>query len=278
MEADAVARATRPGTTSGIAAQLHELGLPAGATVIVHSSLSRLGWVAGGAHTVVLALLRAVGPGGTLVMPTHSRHLTEPADWGNPPVPQSWWEIIREETPAYDPRVTPTRYMGGVVECFRAFPGVLRSAHPTVSFAAHGPLAERITAGHRLDDGLGEDSPLARLYEADAWVLLLGVGHDNNTSLHLAEYRADAPKRYLRQGSPVLVDGERSWVTYRELADDTSLFEALGKDFAEITGAERRGPVGAGTGRLMPQRDIVDFGTRWLTQRAAHASPPDEAR
>lgn len=271
MEAEAVARAQRPATVEGLAAQLRELGLPEGATVVVHSSLSRLGWVAGGAQAVVLALLSALGPHGTLVMPTHSRHLTEPSDWGNPPVPADWWPVIRAETPAFDPAITPSSWMGVIVECFRSFPGVRRSAHPTVSFAALGPLAARITEGHGLDDGLGERSPLARLYDADAWVLLLGVGHDNNTSLHLAEYRADAPKRYLAQGSPVLVDGERRWVTYRELADDTSLFAALGKDFAEVTGGERAGVVGAGTGRLMRQRDLVDFGARWLTQRAANA-------
>lgn len=277
VEADAVARASRPGTVTEMVRQLHDLGLPPGATVITHSSLSRLGWVAGGAHAVVLALLRALGPHGTLVMPTHSRHLTDPADWGNPPVPEDWWPVIRAETPPYDPRTTPTGYMGAVVECFRSFPGVLRSAHPTVSFAAHGPLARRIVDGHELDDGLGEGSPLARLYEADAWVLLLGVDHDNNTSLHLAEYRADAPKRYLRQGSPMLVDGERRWVTYRELADDTSLFLPLARDFAEITGGERTGRVAAGTARLMRQRELVDFGTRWLTQRAANR-PPAAAR
>ncbi|WP_433056508.1 aminoglycoside N(3)-acetyltransferase [Dactylosporangium sp. CS-033363] len=271
MEADAVARTTRPGTTSTIAAQVRALGLPAGATVVTHSSLSRLGWVAGGAHAVVLALLEAIGPDGTLVMPTHTRHLTEPSDWGNPPVPESWWATIRAETPAFDPRTSPPGYMGAIVDCFRTFPGVLRSAHPTVSFAALGPRAERVTAGHELDDGLGEGSPLARLYELDAWVLLLGVGHDNNTSLHLAEYRADGPKRYERQGSPVLVDGERRWVTYRELAGDTSLFEPLGKDFAEITGGELTGPVGAGTGRLMRQRRLVDFGVHWLSLRAANA-------
>ena len=77
-------RAAVPGTVRGMVAQLATLGLPAGATVIVHASLSRLGWVAGGAQAVVTALLEAVGPAGTLVMPTHSRQLTEPSDWGNP--------------------------------------------------------------------------------------------------------------------------------------------------------------------------------------------------
>jgi aminoglycoside 3-N-acetyltransferase len=280
VERDAVARAAVPGTVRGMVGQLATLGLPAGATVIVHASLSRLGWVAGGAQAVVTALLQAIGPDGTLVMPTHSRQLTEPSDWGNPAVPQSWWEAIRAETPAFDPRTTPTYFMGAVVECFRHFPGVRRSLHPTVSFAACGPDAERITAGHTLDDGLGEGSPLARLYEADAWVLLLGVGHDNNTSLHLAEYRAEhrtenraaAPhdRPRLRQGSPMLVDGERRWVEYVELADDTSVFEALGKDFAAITGLERVGPVGSGTARLMRQRPLVDFGATWLSRRRQH--------
>ncbi|WP_327006273.1 AAC(3) family N-acetyltransferase [Dactylosporangium sp. NBC_01737] len=270
MEKDAVARAAVPGTVRGMVAQLATLGLPTGATVIVHASLSRLGWVAGGAQAVVTALLEAVGPAGTLVMPTHSRQLTEPSDWGNPAVPQSWWDVIRAETPAFDPRTTPTYFMGAVVECFRDFPGVRRSLHPTVSFAACGPDAERIIAGHTLDDGLGEGSPLARLYEADAWVLLLGVGHDNNTSLHLAEYRADGPKTQLRQGSPMLVDGVRRWVEYVELADDTSLFEPLGKDFAAITGLERVGPVGSGTARLMRQRALVDFGAAWLSRRHQH--------
>ncbi|GAA3448284.1 AAC(3) family N-acetyltransferase [Dactylosporangium matsuzakiense] len=272
MEAEAVARSTRPATTRTLTAQLHDLGLPAGATVVVHSSLSRLGWVAGGAQAVVLALFAALGPAGTLVMPTHSRHLTEPADWGDPPVPEPWWDIIRAETPPFDPRTTPTVSMGATVECFRAFPGVLRSAHPTVSFAAHGPLAPGITGGHELHDGLGEGSPLARLYDADAWVLLLGVGHANNTSLHLAEYRAGGPKTYHRQGSPMLVGGRREWVTYRELDDDTSLFEPLARDFAEITGGERTGPVGAGVGRLMRQRALVDFAAKWLTQRAANSA------
>ncbi|GAB3870095.1 hypothetical protein GCM10027610_131180 [Dactylosporangium cerinum] len=100
-------------------------------------------------------------------------------------------------------------------------------------------------------------------------MLLLGVGHDNNTSLHLAEHRAALPveKPRLRQGSPMLVDGERRWVEYTELADDTSLFEPLGKDFAAITELERVGPVGSGTARLMRQRALVDFGAMWLSRR-----------
>ncbi|MBA2281781.1 MAG: AAC(3) family N-acetyltransferase, partial [Acidimicrobiia bacterium] len=175
-------------------------------------------------------------------------HLSDPAHWRNPPVPESWWQSIRDETPAFDPRLTPTAYMGAIVECFRHAPGVRRSAHPTVSFAAVGPHRDTIVDDHALDGAMGEASPLARLYDLDARVLLLGVGHANNTSLHLAEARAEPDGPWGTEGSPVLVDGERRWVTYTSHDGDASDFEACGAAFAaSAPRAERTGPVGAAT-------------------------------
>lgn len=137
-----------PVTPSRLVAELDALGLRRGAVVIVHTSLSKLGWVPGGAQGVIAALLSVLGDDGTLVMPTHTGHLTDPRSWRAPPVPESWWETIREEMPAYDPAVTPTRAMGVVAEAFRTYPGVRRSAHPHVSFAALGPAAETIVGDH----------------------------------------------------------------------------------------------------------------------------------
>jgi aminoglycoside 3-N-acetyltransferase len=263
-EEQAIDESVAPVTQGSIRSDLALLGVPPGATVLVHSSLSRLGWVAGGAHAAVLALVEAVGPGGTLVMPTFSTHLTDPANWEHPPVPQSWWPVIREHTPAFDPKVTPTRQMGVIVDTFRYLPGVVRGTHPMVSFAALGPHAEEIVGRHQLEDGLGDGSPLGRLYDADGWVLLLGVGHANNTSLHLAESRSEFASRRARpQGSPMLVDGGRRWVRYTELDTDDSDFEQLGLDFA-ATGLEQLGRVGAGRARLMRQRHLVDFAVQWL--------------
>ena len=164
-EKEIVQKTEVPATVESLQADLHALGVEPGMVVLVHSSLSAMGWVCGGAVAVIVALQKALGSAGTLVMPAHSPDLTEPSGWESPPVPESWWPIIRENMPAYDPELTPTRSMGIIAETFRKQRGVLRSAHPQVSFCACGPQASRITDNHALAFGLGEHSPLARIYD-----------------------------------------------------------------------------------------------------------------
>jgi aminoglycoside 3-N-acetyltransferase len=263
-EDDRIARTPEPRTRQSLAADLQALGLEAGMTVLVHSSLSALGWVNGKAVAVIQALQDALSPGGTLVMPAHSGDLSDPAKWENPPVPQAWWAIIRETMPAYDPHTTPTRGIGIIPEQFRTWPDVLRSDHPALSFCAWGAQAETITRNHQLEDSLGEGSPLARLYELDGHVLLLGAGYDSNTSFHLAEYRLPQRKDDVL-GAPILREGKREWVSYSDVDLDESRFAEIGQAF-EQTHPVRIGQVGSAVSRLFRQRPAVDFAVNWLTE------------
>jgi len=266
--ADVIALTGSPLTAAMLGSALSAAGVAEGAVVIVHSSLSRVGWVVGGAQAVVAALLRQVGGTGTVVMPSLSSDLSDPAGWVAPPVPADWWPIIRAEMPAYDPLLTPTTSMGAVVECFRHVRGAVRSQHPADSFVAFGPQAEFVIHPHPLSPAFGETSPLARLYDLDATVVLLGVGHDNNTSLHLAEARASCAAPVVTCGAPMLVNGQRQWVEFDDLDYDSDDFVALGEAFA-ATGRETRTSLGIGTITTCPVRDIVDFGVEWLNANRA---------
>ncbi len=259
-----------PLTLTTLTHQLRRLGLQPGRTVLVHSSLSRMGWICGGPVTVIEALQNVVETSGTLMMPTHSSDLSEPSVWKNPPVPESWWKVIRKEMPPFRPEWTPTREMGAIPECFRRLPGVLRSPHPQYSFAAWGRRANDLVSAHGLDFGLGEDSPLARLYDVDGDVLLLGVGHDRNTTLHLAEHRAEFPsKKSVQEGAPILVEGERVWLEFEDLDLSEEDFMSIGDAFESEARSFKQGKIGEATARLFSAKEIVDFAVRWMEEHRA---------
>ncbi|AUB39986.1 aacC, aminoglycoside 3-N-acetyltransferase [Nostoc flagelliforme CCNUN1] len=262
-ESKVILKTPSPRTRQSLAKDLLDAGLTPGMNVIVHSSLSSLGWVCGGAVAVIQALMDVITPAGTLVMPTHSGDLSDPSMWQAPAVPADWWSIIYETMPAFDPKVTPTKGMGKIVEAFRTWQGVVRSSHPTASFAAWGKHAEEIIFDHALDNSLGESSPLARLYELNGWVLLLGVGYDRCTSFHLAEYRVDRTQQ-VSKGAPVLEAGVRVWKYYSDIEFDNDCFVEIGETL-EQTGHVKVSTVGSAQTKLFPIRNAVDFAVNWLT-------------
>jgi aminoglycoside 3-N-acetyltransferase len=102
-----------------IVAQLRSLGVAAGGVLLVHSSFRAVRPVEDGPRGLILALLDALGPRGTLVMP-------------------SW---TGDDDAPFDPCSTvASPDLGIVAETFRQRPGVVRSTHP-FAFAAAGPLA-----------------------------------------------------------------------------------------------------------------------------------------
>lgn len=260
-------------TARMIADDLRVLGVRRGAVVLAHVGMSRIGTVVGGEQAVVEALLDVVGDDGTLVMPTQSWQLCDPAYLDDPALPPAVWPLVRDHLPAYDPRRTPTRTMGRVAELFRTLPGAVRSGHPHRSVAAIGQRAQEIVAVHDLDTPHGERSPLAVMYDLGASTLLLGVGHDKSTVLHLAEHRSGTLARTVPNGAPMVIDGRRRWVTFDEPVVDDDDFAAVGEAFAADTGLACAGNVGDARALLLPQRDLVDYAATWF---AAHR-PATEA-
>jgi aminoglycoside 3-N-acetyltransferase len=166
-----------PVTQSDIVRGLRALGLEPGCSVLVHSSLSSLGYVEGGADAVIDALIETVGTAGTVLVPTLTG--SEALNAENPPV--------------YDPAATPC-WTGRIPETLRLRPQAVRSLHPTHSVAAIGGRAGELTAGHDLCiTPCGPNSPYGRLAQSGGYILLLGVNHDVNTSFHLVEEIVGVP-------------------------------------------------------------------------------------
>ncbi|MFC7678268.1 aminoglycoside N(3)-acetyltransferase [Paenibacillus sp. GCM10028914] len=258
----------KPITIEDIRADLIQLGLKPGMTLLVHSSLKSVGgWIVGGAEAVIMAIEDVLGAEGTLVMPTHSADLTDPSTWKNPPADPKWWQLIRDSMPPFDKDFTVSSYVGKIPEVFRRQTGVLRSGHPHVSFAARGPHAEWITGSHPLSYSLGEESPLAKLYDLGAYVLMLGTGYENNTSFHLSEYRADwEGKKKETIYAPTRREGNRSiWEEFEDVNFTSDDFEQIGIEY------ERNYPDGYIRGNvqnsrcvLAPQRLMVDYAVKWM--------------
>lgn len=240
--------------------QLRHLGVTPGGVLLVHTAFSRVRPVKGGPRGLIAALQAAVGPSGTLAMPSMTDSDAEP----------------------FDPAATPCRDMGIVAHTFWQLPGVRRSDSPH-AFAACGPLAADITAAHPVDVPHGLDSPVGRVFEHDGQVLLLGVGHDANTTIHLAEglagvrYRRPKVAHIYRNGVPTLVN-------YDEIDHCCARF-ALADAWLDAAGLQRHGTVGHARARLMRSADVVTTVTARLRQEeTVFLHPPgvdaecDEAR
>ena len=267
-ERDIVATTPIPRTRASLASDVRKLGVTPGDVLLVHCSLSAMGWVAGGAAAVILGLRDAVTATGTLIMPTQSAQLSDPSGWSRPAIPSAWHDLVRATMPAFDPRTTPSRGMGVVAEEFRTGLDVLRSPHPTCSFAAFGPLAQEITAQQPLEDPFGEESPVARLSRAGADILLLGVGFERCTAFHLAERRAWPDRPLIDDQAPLVVDGKRQWVSYRMPPLDEAAFSAAGR-FVIEAGIGRTGCIGSALSHLLPMaKSIEHVVERWR-------GPPD---
>jgi aminoglycoside 3-N-acetyltransferase len=154
---------------------LDRLGIGSGNVLLIHSSLSSLGVVQGGAHAVIDAFAEVVGPNGIVAMPTHT------------------WGTVNRRQPVFHVRLTPSM-VGQIPESFRQRAQVVRSWHPTHSVAAMGKRARAFVEGHgRWSTPCSKESPYGRLVAERGSVILLGVDLSVWTLMHGFEEWAGLP-------------------------------------------------------------------------------------
>jgi len=275
-------RRTVPGlvTRERIVADLRELGVAVGDTVMLHASVGAIGWIVGGPDQVLRGILDVLGETGTLLMYVGWDGSPYDVTIGVPELPPA----LMAAWPAYDPQTSrAVRSWGVLSEYLRTWPGARRSAHPDSSFVAVGANADRLTRDHPLQYGMGLGSPLAKLCEARGKVLLLGSPLTNVTLLHYAEHLADVPsKEIARYWAPVLRDGEKEWVQIEEFDTNgclpwygpTDLFEAIARDYLQ-EGQGTVGRVGAAPSYLFDAAELTAFAVEWIEERFRDYEPAD---
>ena len=234
--------------------QLRALGVREGGVLLVHTSFRAVRPVEGGPPGLIEALRGALGADGTLVMPS--------------------WTGVDDEP--FDPRSTPASAdLGVVADAFWGMPGVLRSEHP-FAFAAMGPRAREIVDTPLPLPPHIPQSPVGRVHDLDGQVLLLGVSHDANTTLHLAELIAGVPYgvphsiTVLRGGRPVRID-------YRENDHCCERF-TLADGWLRARGLQREGRVAHADARLIRAREIVRVALEHLSADPLIFLHPADAR
>lgn len=243
---------------------IEKVGVTKGDTIMVHCSLSSMGFVCGGPQIIIEALLETVGEEGTIMMPTQSWKNLDPTAGVHWEEPEEWWQTIRDNWPAYNKDITPTNTMGAVAEMFRKWPGACRSDHPARSVAAYGKHAKYLTENHDLSNIFGEGSPLSKLYELGGKVLLIGVGYDKNTSIHLADARANYPSKHTAvESSAIMENSKRVWKSYETLFVDGEDFEEIGAAFEQEYSVQKE-TLGNATISYMQMVELVDFAVEWI--------------
>lgn len=248
-----------------IVSGLKSLGIKRSDNIFVHCSMKKFGFVCGGAQIIIEALIEVIGEDGNILMPTQSWKNLDPSAGVHWEEPEEWWQAIRDNWPAYDSRITPTNTMGSVAEMFRNWPETKRSNHPARSIAALGKDSEYFVENHDLSNIFGIESPLHRFYKKNGKVLLLGVGYDKNTSLHLADELANYPsKHYITESSAIIKNGKREWIQYETLFVDGEDFEEIGQNFEKVSKSLKSKDIGNATVKVMEQRELVDFAIKWI--------------
>ncbi|TLG72537.1 aminoglycoside N(3)-acetyltransferase [Culicoidibacter larvae] len=271
-------------TKADVIHQLHDAGIEQGDTVLLHSSLSGIGYVVGAERTIIEAFLEVLGEAGTLITPAQNGYDNgDPQYWMNPPLPEEWWQPVRENFPPFC-YYSPIRVMGQMPNYLHRLPGVQRSLHPTTSFLAKGANAEQVCMQSEIFPMFGKNSPLAKMYKLDAKIVMLGTDYETCTALHYAEVlsgaiptqptgiaiNVPAPTMPLSYEHPFGLEDdsvpETKYVFTDEYLAETDTFAALGEAF-ELDYDVHKSMLGEALVRTIKMQPLIDFAVDWLREQ-----------
>ncbi len=249
-------------TQEQLVEDLREIGLGAGANVLAHVSLRAVGEIEGGAETLVSAFRQILGEEGTLLVPAFHFDHVDPAGWPNPPATPEDLERMRTLVPVpdSDAPASVARWTGVFAETVRTQPDAQQSAHPVLAFAAVGKNAAYLTHNAPFHFPLGSSGPLARLHQLDGYVLLIGVGHNRSSSIHLAEVWAQMP--YTRRAFAIKT-GPDEWATMQGSPECSEGFGKI-EPLLRQCRVPHRGYIGNAPSELMRQRAVVSMAVALL--------------
>ncbi len=194
---DLIAKTPSPITKATLVDGFTKLGLKKDDKIEVHGSISSFGYIVNQGYDIIDALMTIITEG-VILMPAHTSEQSDPADWENPPVPESWIDIIKKHRKPFDTRIFLPERIGRLPIIFLQYPDIKRTLHPSMSLAVYNRTDDPDWLIHDLDD-TKEISPLSKLRSEKGKILFLGTDFDTCTSIHLSEHRSAYSKKKIEE-------------------------------------------------------------------------------
>lgn len=219
-------------TKEDIVVQLQNIGVQRGMLLLVDSNSAQLGYIGGGIQTFIEALMEAVGYDGTIVMPSFTPRNVDPACHDAQRIDRECWNTVRENSASFNRKLSVDQHSDEMILQFMRNDGVVRSYHPIYSFLAWGKYAKIICEKHPLHFGLSKESPLGRLSELNAFVLLAGCSYEACTMFQLARYSGEQlPIKII--SAPIEQNKHLVWKDMLDLELDNTGFDVIGEVMEE---------------------------------------------
>ena len=253
-----------PVTFESTIAAFRTLGLKEGDTIELHGSLRAIGLVSGGPNTIIDALLKVLSHEGTLLMAAQYSTNSEPALWEHPPVDIEAFETIRATHPPYKGRESYLRWMGSFAQVLQLKDQTLFSDHPSMAAMALGKQAKWLTMDQPLTPAFGLGSPFEKALQLKSKALLIGVGYDVLTGLHVAE--ALSKKRpYHLESATILTNNQPKRIKFLDYEYESDIFSAIGSEY-EKTHTVPSIPLGNAVIKLIDMPSLHEFALAYFKE------------